>query len=275
MEPDLITLRDGRKLAYAEYGKAGGIPVFYFHGTPGSHILPDRDINVGARYGLRLICPVRPGFGRSDFQPERRFLDWPDDVVELANYLGINRFGVISFSGGGPYALACSYKIPDYLTKVVVVSSLAPLDLMGIKLEPKSHAQRITEATAMLEGLTTDPDKWLDEIIADASIDDKARLAELGSWLVTNFQEALCNGVEGLVREYELFENYPWGFTLHDVSASVYIWHGDADTAVSVEHGQYLAENIHNCMATFVPGGTHLLEEHEATYGIFARENTD
>ena len=30
----LITLKDGRKLAYAEYGDPKGKPLFYFHGWP-------------------------------------------------------------------------------------------------------------------------------------------------------------------------------------------------------------------------------------------------
>ena len=33
-----LTLRDGRTLAYAVYGDPAGLPVFLFHGTPGSRL---------------------------------------------------------------------------------------------------------------------------------------------------------------------------------------------------------------------------------------------
>ena len=33
-----ITLRDGRTLAWAEYGASDGVPVLLFHGTPGSRL---------------------------------------------------------------------------------------------------------------------------------------------------------------------------------------------------------------------------------------------
>ena len=31
-----IRLKDGRKLGYAEFGAAGGLPLLWFHGTPGA-----------------------------------------------------------------------------------------------------------------------------------------------------------------------------------------------------------------------------------------------
>ena len=57
VESTTIQLRDKRKLGYAEYGKLDGVPVLYFHGTPGSRLLPSGDINVAEKLGIRLIVP--------------------------------------------------------------------------------------------------------------------------------------------------------------------------------------------------------------------------
>jgi hypothetical protein len=40
--------------------------------------------------------------GYSDFQTNRRLLDWPADVGCLADTLGLDKFGVLGYSGGGP-----------------------------------------------------------------------------------------------------------------------------------------------------------------------------
>ena len=96
-----ITLPDGRRLAYAEFGTPDGRPVLYFHGAPSSRLEP---LLVGddawRAHGLRVIAPDRPGVGLSDFLPKRGFSQWPNDVVALADALGLERFGVIGMSGG-------------------------------------------------------------------------------------------------------------------------------------------------------------------------------
>ena len=123
--PQSIQLRNGRRLAYALYGKPDGTPVFHFHGHPGSRLEGKLADRAARRLGVRLIVADRPGMGFSDYQPQRRLLDWPDTLVELADVLGIERFAVQGTSGGGPYALACAFRIPERLTACGVIAGLA------------------------------------------------------------------------------------------------------------------------------------------------------
>jgi pimeloyl-ACP methyl ester carboxylesterase len=105
---NVFRLRDGRALGYAEYGDPGGTPVFFFHGSPGSRLQRHPDASIASELGTRIITIDRPGYGLSDFQPERTLLDWPADVAQLADALHIERFAAIGLSGGGPYLLACA-----------------------------------------------------------------------------------------------------------------------------------------------------------------------
>ena len=41
-------------------------------------------------------------------------------MAELADHLGINEFVIFAPSGGGPFALACAWQIPDRLAAVGV-----------------------------------------------------------------------------------------------------------------------------------------------------------
>lgn len=56
-------LTDGRMLTWAEYGRADGSPVLFFHGANDSRL--DGRLLAGAATGtgVRLICPDRPGYG--------------------------------------------------------------------------------------------------------------------------------------------------------------------------------------------------------------------
>jgi pimeloyl-ACP methyl ester carboxylesterase len=69
-----VRLRDGRALAYAEWGDEHGRPVFFFHGSPLSRLrCPDGEATEAA--GVRLVAVDRPGFGGSDLQPGCRLED--------------------------------------------------------------------------------------------------------------------------------------------------------------------------------------------------------
>src|SRR5689334_9948453 len=119
----LVRLRDERYLCVADLGDPHGVPVFFLHGGPGSR-RGGAALDVKAReMGIRLLTPDRPGSGFSEPKPGRTVLDFADDVTDVADALGLERFGVFGGSGGGPYALACAYAIPDRVTLAVVASS--------------------------------------------------------------------------------------------------------------------------------------------------------
>jgi len=124
-----ICLPDGRLLAYAQHGDLNGKPVFFFHGTPSSRFLRHPDDVLTSSLGIRLITIDRPGFGLSDSYPNRKLLDWPDDVAAVADVLGIERFAISGLSGGGPYAAACAYKIPHRVTMAGIICGVGPTDL--------------------------------------------------------------------------------------------------------------------------------------------------
>ena len=95
-----IRLLDGRTLGYAEYGPTDGEPIFYFTGGNSSRFEGEWFENAATDKDVRLIVPDRPGFGLSTFQPDRQLLDWPKDVIELADALSIDTFSIFGLSGG-------------------------------------------------------------------------------------------------------------------------------------------------------------------------------
>src|SRR5579883_849134 len=125
-----VRLRDGRSVGIAAVGQNDGFPIFHCHGSGSSRLEVKLFATQAAEVGVRLIGLDRPGIGRSDPKPGYRLLDWPDDVEEVADYLGIERFALEGLSAGGPYALACAFKIPQRLTACGLISTVSPPDLM-------------------------------------------------------------------------------------------------------------------------------------------------
>lgn len=93
-----LTLPDGRKLGYAQYGSPTGKAILYQHGFPGSRLEAAQHHDLGKELGLRVIAIDRPGIGWSSPHPESTLLDWPRDVERLTEHLGLETYSVMVFA---------------------------------------------------------------------------------------------------------------------------------------------------------------------------------
>ena len=263
-----IKLKDGRKLGYIDLGKSDGKPLFHFNGFPGSRlevtILADRAI----KKNIRVIGIDRPGMGLSDFKKNRTLLDWPDDVVELADALGIDKFAVEGISGGGPYVAACAYKIPERLTSCGIISGAASKDLeiekkmrifSVIRIFPWLFKLMIWLQSRGMRNLEKAEKKMKESAKkfpeADRKIFDDPQILSL---FVKETAEAFRQGSKGVYYEGKIYVK-SWGFNLEDISPKlkVYIWHGEADEIVPVAMGRGMCKLIPNCEGKFYPGEGH------------------
>ena len=263
-----IKLKDGRKLGYIDLGKSDGKPLFHFNGFPGSRlevtILADRAI----KKNIRVIGIDRPGMGLSDFKKNRTLLDWPDDVVELADALGIDKFAVEGISGGGPYVAACAYKIPERLTSCGIISGATSKDLevekkmrifSVIRIFPWLFKLMIWLQSRGMRNLEKAEKKMKESAKkfpeADRKIFDDPQILSL---FVKETAEAFRQGSKGVYYEGKIYVK-SWGFNLEDISPKLkmYIWHGEVDEAVPVAMGRGMCKLIPNCVGNFYPGEGH------------------
>src|SRR5260370_26993019 len=96
----IISLADGRRLAWADWGKRDGRPLLRLHGTPGSRLQRNPDEELPRRVGAHIVTVDRPGYGLSARDESRTFLSWAEDALELADHLGWAQFSVLGISGG-------------------------------------------------------------------------------------------------------------------------------------------------------------------------------
>jgi pimeloyl-ACP methyl ester carboxylesterase len=122
-----VELLGGGSAAWCEWGDPRGRPVCFLHGTPGSRLfLPEAKQRLGS--GARVLTVDRPGYGRSTSLAIPSLAVVAEIVAAIADALGLDRFPVVGFSGGGPFALACGAFLPERVSRVAMVSSWGPLD---------------------------------------------------------------------------------------------------------------------------------------------------
>jgi pimeloyl-ACP methyl ester carboxylesterase len=270
-----LRLRDGRILAYSEAGALEGAPVFHFPGSPGSRLERWGGDAPYRMAGARLITTDRPGIGRSDHRPGRTLLDWPGDVAELADALGLGRFAVMGHSLGAAYALACAYARPDLVAVAAIVGAVPRLDEPGgiDALGPARYwrvtarwptAMRATYA-GLIWALRLVPrfGHWL--YFRGASEADRTAVdpAEVRRRFRMTALEAARQGSRGLVDDMRVVLE-PWGFQPADITAEVMIWHGRRDDHVSPRVAERYATTIRRCECTFLEDESHfsLVEGH-------------
>ncbi len=271
-DEQVLQLPDGRRLGVAEYGRPDGQPCFYFHGHPGSRLEAEVAHEAAAGAGLRVMAFDRPGYGRSDFDPGRTILGWSRDIEAAADLLGLGRFAVLGASGGGPYALACGYALRERVSRVGLISSIAPYQAPGVtegmrwqnrvgfQLGARFPPLAQLIMWSMARQLRRDPDRTVDAIVAAMSPSDAeiARRPEIRRMLHADVTEAFRQGSRGAARDVVLLGS-PWGFGLDEITPTVFLWQGASDVLATPAMGRHLARTIPDCRATFYPGEGHLL----------------
>lgn len=268
MAHQTITLRDGRTLSWCEYGPADGTPVLLFHGTPGSRLEHDpfeRPTRV------RTIVPDRPGFGGSSPLPGRRLVDWPTDVAQLADVLGLDRFHVGGISGGGPYALVCAAMMPERVLGVGSICGVGPLSMPelrdGMNEQNRMSDEMARNAPEMLfefcEGVAAGVAADVEAAFAgggDAMVPvDRAtfELPEVRAMLMASYREAFRQNGRCLAEDL-IIHSSPWGFDPSEIAAPVLLVHGALDQNVPLSNAEYLARVIPGAHLEVLPDQGHL-----------------
>jgi pimeloyl-ACP methyl ester carboxylesterase len=268
-------LHDGRAIGLVEAGAAHGKPVFYFHGYPASRLEALTLGEAAAAAGVRLIGIDRPGVGLSDPRPEFDFLDWPADVAETADQLGLDKFSVLGFSAGAPFALACALRIPDRLQACGILSGAIPPALIrpAVGLRASLIWWGMEWIPARLFG------RLVDQVMRNASAADEAAMDRILVRRAPRQGPADCTALGDAafrrmlaVAVVEGYRQGPaanralarmltrrWPFAAAEVTfRNVFLWHGAQDRVMPAAGARRLTETIPQCRAAFYADEGHL-----------------
>ena len=271
VEEKLLALNGGDYIAYGEYGDARGMPVFFCHGWPSSRTMAELTDAAGRDLGVRIISPDRPGISRSSFQSNRRLLDWPAVLRQLADHLELERFHILAISGGAPYAYVSAWAMPERVRAIAVVSGAPPIadlsDHSGLlrlyrwmlalhrkrpKLLRKLFCVAKPIATMRL------PIRFRPMLLKLLHPSDAAVLRDNAAFeaCFESARRAWRGSVEGVIIDAQIHAE-PWGFRLGDVGVPVRLWHGKQDRAFSFRVAEEVARRLPNCTARYIEGAGH------------------
>jgi pimeloyl-ACP methyl ester carboxylesterase len=287
-----ITLADGRRLAWAEWGLVTGTPLILFQGMPGSsRYCPD--VEATHDLGVRLISLDRPGYGESDSQPGRTVADWADDYRELLDALGLDALGldappIVGWSSGVQFAMACAARLGDRVPALALVAGDGPIDevpgawddtppprrqiIEEIRADPAAGRLAALERgrwyaedpIAILggEAAAPDPAAPADDDAEGAVADDPdaaiRRRPDGWAALAGMFRHGALQGAEGWIDD-TVATYLPWGFSPADVRARTTVWYGAKDQLAQRRDSDYLARVIPGARLVIEPDDGHML----------------
>ena len=265
----ILKLRDGRALDYITNESGNASAILFHHGTPGECTGWQTwfdEIN-----GVKAIAASRPGYGLSDRNKGRTVARDLDDLSELLEFLKVESFVSVGWSGGGPHAINMTR---HSLCKGAITlagvgewgnSDLNFLDGMG----PENH----DEFGAALAGEVQIED-WMKRnspgmknisgpdlvaafggLIGDS--DKKALTADVADVYAASFRRALSVSYYGWLDDDLAFVQ-KFGFDLAKVNKPILVWQGNDDFMVPKSHSEWLAKHIPTAKLNFVPGHGHI-----------------
>jgi pimeloyl-ACP methyl ester carboxylesterase len=276
MEPVETELAVGdRVLRIRDTGDIDGLPIVYFHGTPGSRLDLTFGEDVLGRQGVRIISFDRPGYGGST-EAAFGLSSVARDSLSIADSLGLGDFATLGLSGGGPFALAAAAAGGDRVTGVGVASGAGPFEFVPNALNQLSEIDK--EAYSHLPG---DPEtaalgfaSGFEELAQMLrSGDDEAVIAEfepalserdrvlmsakaVGPNVIGSMREGLSKSVLGGGWDNVAWIGH-WDFEISQVRCPVLLWYGEQDLMAPPVHGQWLQENLINATLTIRPSEGH------------------
>ena len=265
-----ITLRDGRTLAYAEWGDSRGRPIVKFHGMFATRLqCPDADATMAA--GVRLITVDRPGYGWSTRSPAAR--SWagrttmPSSTPSSTCRRARSWAGPAAAPTHSPAPSAC----PPIVTSVGVAGSVGPItEVPGSFKEEERRLSRLLpddpqgvldEVVKEWQGFADDPtsvnDGWI--MASDQPPSPDARLfarPDVREAMTEWARDAARQGSAGVVADVMAFMQ-PWGFPLAEIRCDAAVWVGD-EAPADRDEADFLAAAIPGSTYVILPGEGHL-----------------
>ncbi len=139
----------GRRLDWIEFGDAKGVPVLFMHLDYGLIRWPAAAELAARQQGLRVIVPVRAGYGRSDLHGKGtdHITGCTEDYAAVLEHLGVAQAAVICLGADLRFALNLAITRPGLISGILGCAAQLPLRT-AVQYERMDKWQRFILANA-------------------------------------------------------------------------------------------------------------------------------
>jgi pimeloyl-ACP methyl ester carboxylesterase len=267
-----------------EYTVQGaGAPVLVIHGSPGGHDAAELMARFLPKDQFKAITPSRPGYLGSPLGDRRTIDQQADLLVALLDTLGVERFGVLSWSGGGPASYRIAVKHPERVTGLVVLAGVSkayprPHDDLSDRFMFGTHVgnwllrvlaahapEQVVEGTLQSESSLSkeEIEQKARAILADP--EKRQFVLDLGP---TASRIGRAEGYDNDIAQFEAITS----LELEKITTPTLIVQGGADSDVPPEQSEHAASAIAGAELVMLDGGSHLaFYTHEESASVQAR----
>ncbi len=124
-----LTLRDGRRMDYLILGDQDGIPLLYSPLDYGLVRWPAQAEAEAARRGIKIIVPVRAGYGKSTPLPRRTpyVPQLCDDLAALMDHLGVASAPMLTLGGDSHIAFQFNRLHAGRMSALIACAGVLPI----------------------------------------------------------------------------------------------------------------------------------------------------
>ncbi len=124
-----IRVAGGRRLEWIEFGDPTGAPLLFMHLDYGFIRWPDAAERMARSRGIRVIVPVRAGYGRSDLHGREvdHVAGVVGDYAAVLDHLGVARVAVICLGADLRFAMVLANTRPGLVTGIMGCAAQLPL----------------------------------------------------------------------------------------------------------------------------------------------------
>lgn len=252
-----MTLANGLKVAYREYGPADGYPIVVCHNGYGCRVTIPHDYeNICQRQNKRIIIPDRPGFGLTPFL-QGHPSNWNSMLSEFINKLGLQEYDILGTILGSVIALDFAVEADDKLKRVrlsspVFVNTRTDTSYLRGIFAPCTKLIRASKRLAHeIYSL------WLKSVTLNLSVHYRSMLEKgLGSaeaelaldgktieLMIEGFSQGSSRGLDGISNEMVHCLS-PRNLDLSKITVPVDLWWGTEDNRLTIEGVEHLASQL-------------------------------
>lgn len=267
--------RDDYRLAYSSFGPEQGTPLVFMHCYLGNALELPADMTCLEEYNVRLLIPERPGFGYSYPDPQHNYESWSQLMLAWLEYLNIERFQLLGYSSGVPFALQLAQDLGSRIESLSLAAAFPHVKAIERLADSGSGTRTLLKVFSsspalikpLLSAMLLNPAEYFhNNVLINgrppfcAPDKDKQWLSlpENAQSYIAQLKRCKRQGAKGVVREFQLISK-PWYFDFEKIRCPAQIWHGAEDNISTMATYEYLRECLPDAECHVIEDETHYL----------------